>query len=83
MDFNITELDLLRDAVLFRRRTLESWQRDLFIANDKMALLDDFDEEIQENLDAIQDYQSRIDLLEPLLEKLSDALFALVDSPTA
>lgn len=78
MNFNITELDLLRDAVYSRIQTLNSWQRDLFIANDKMALLDDFDEEIQENLDAIQKYQSQIDRLQPVLDKLSELLYAAI-----
>lgn len=79
MDFNVTELDLLRDAVNSRIQTLNSWQRDLFIANDKMALLDDFDEEIQENLDAIREYQVNIDRLQPLLDKLSEMLYAAID----
>lgn len=79
MDFNVTELDLLRDAVNSRIQTLNSWQRDLFIANDKMALFDDFDEEIQENLDAIREYQVNIDRLQPLLDKLSEMLYAAID----
>lgn len=78
MNFNVTELDLLLDAVKFRLRTLETWQRDLMETNEKMNLLDGLDDVKQENLDIIREYQVNIDRLQPLHDKLSEMLYATI-----